>query len=157
MSEKWDKYFLRICAETAKMSKDPSTQIGAVIVGSNKEIISTGFNGFPRKIRDSFERLNNRERKLELIVHGEINAIMNAARNGISTNNCTLYFIATDSSGELWGGAPCLRCTVELIQAGIKEIVTLPFKTVPSRWQDSVKKAQAILQEAGVNYREVEL
>lgn len=128
MINRWDLHFINMAIENAKMSKDPSTKVGAVIVGPDREIRSTGFNGFPRGIADTEERLNNREKKLELVVHGEMNAVLNAARIGTALKGCTMYLAATDSSGLIWGGAPCIRCTVEIIQAGISEIVAPPFK-----------------------------
>lgn len=116
-----------------------------------------GFNGFPRGIADTEERLNDRDKKLDLIVHGEMNAVLNAARIGVSVKDCVLYLAAVDPTGMVWGGAPCVRCTVEIIQAGIKEIVAPPFKTTPSRWKESVEQSRALLKEASVLLREVEL
>ena len=52
------------------------------------------FNGFPRGIADTEARLNNRDLKLKPIVHGEMNAILAAARVGIPLKGCTLYFAA---------------------------------------------------------------
>lgn len=156
-SKKWDRHFINLAIENAKMSKDPSTKVGAVIVGPDREIRSMGYNGFPRGIADTPERLNDRDTKLQLVVHGEMNAVLNAARIGVSTKGCTMYLAATDQSGLIWGGAPCLRCTVEIIQAGITEIVAPPLKNTPSRWHESVKQSQAILEEAGIKYRQVEL
>lgn len=155
MSDRWDNHFLRLSLEHARMSKDPSTKVGAVIVGPDREIRSTGFNGFPRGIADTHERLTCREVKLELVVHAEMNAILNAARIGTPCKGCTLYLSATDSTDMVWGGPPCTRCTVEIIQSGITEIVSRPFKTVPSRWAASIEQARALLQEAGVKYREI--
>ena len=155
MSGRWDNHFLRLCVEHASMSKDPSTKVGAVIVGPDREIRSTGFNGFPRGIADTDERLNDRELKLSLVVHAEMNAILNAARIGASVKGCVLYLAATDDSGAVWGGAPCTRCAVEIIQAGIKEIVSPPFKSVPSHWEASVKMAHLLSVEAGILYREI--
>jgi dCMP deaminase len=155
MSDKWDNHFLRLCVEHASMSKDPSTKVGAVIVGPDREIRSTGFNGFPRGVADTTERLNDRDIKLSLVVHGEMNAILNAARIGVSVKDCTLYLAATDDSGVVWGGVPCTRCAVEIIQSGIKEIVSKPFKSVPSRWGESIKTARLLLEEAGITYREI--
>ena len=152
---RWDAHFLRLTLEHARMSKDPSTQVGAIIVGLDREIRASGFNGFPRGIADTPERLNNRETKLELVVHAEINAVMNAARIGTPTQGCTLYLSAMDCSGAIWGGPPCVRCTVEVMQAGITTIVSRPFKDGPSRWKDSIEKARQLLTEAGVDYREV--
>lgn len=154
-NQRWDDHFLRLCVEHANMSKDPSTRVGAVIVGPDQEIRSTGFNGFPRRIADTEERLNDRDVKISLVVHAEMNAILNAARIGVAVKGCTLYLAATDSSGAIWGGAPCTRCAVEIIQSGISEIVSLPFKASPSKWEHSVKTARSLLEEAGVLYREV--
>lgn len=158
MSERWDRHFIKLAVENAKMSKDPSTCVGAVIVGPDREVRSMGFNGLPRGIKDSHERLHDREMKLSYVVHGEMNAVLNAARIGVSTRDCTLYLAAIDAeSGVIWGGAPCIRCTVEIIQAGIKEIVAPPFKTTPSRWKESVELSSLVLEEAGITLREVEL
>lgn len=153
MSERWDRHFLQLCVDTARMSKDPSTRVGAVIVGPDREVRSTGFNGFPRGIADD-ERLLDRDTKLSIVVHAEMNAILAAARVGIPVKGCTLYLAATDVSGQIWGGPPCTRCTVEIIQAGITEIVSWAPK-VPSRWADDLKCAGALLAEAGITYREL--
>ena len=125
-----------------------------VIVGPDREVRSMGFNGFPRGIQDTADRLNDRDTKLKLVVHAEMNAILNAARIGVSVKGCTMYLAATDSSGLVWGGPPCTRCTVETIQSGISEIVSHPFKDVPSRWKDDIELAGGLLREAGVGYRE---
>lgn len=139
------------------MSKDPSTRVGAVIVGPDREIRSAGFNGFPRGVADTPERLNDRDTKLRLVVHGEMNAILAAARVGIPLKGCTLYLAATDQSGTVWGGAPCTRCTVEIIQAGISSIAAPPLRLAPSRWHDDCAFAQSLLIEAGLSFKEIEL
>lgn len=156
MIDRWDSHFLRLALDHARMSKDPSTAVGAVIVGPDREPLSDGFNGFPRGIADTAERLHDRETKLELIVHAEMNAILSAARMGISLRGSTMYIAATNNRGLIWGGPPCLRCTVEAIQAGITNIVSWPAKNVPSRWHASLAKSRAVLDEAGINYREAE-
>lgn len=155
MSERWDRHFLNLCLIHASMSKDPSTQVGAVIVGPDKEIRSTGFNGFPRGISDSVDRLHDRDTKLKLIVHAETNAILNAARIGVSVRGCTLYLAATDDTGIVWGGPPCTRCTVEIIQSGIARIVSYPVKSVPSKWHEDLKMSRSLLEECGMHYDEL--
>ena len=155
MQMKWDTHFLRVALLNADMSKDPNTQVGSVIVGPCREIRSAGFNGFPRGIADTAARLADRDLKLRLIVHAEMNAILNAARVGISTKGCTLYLAATDNTGLVWGGPPCTRCVVEMIQAGISEVVSYPEKAVPSRWHVDLAFARMLLDEAGVIYREI--
>lgn len=155
MSKKWDEHFLQLCLQLASMSKDPSTRVGALLIGPDREIVSSGFNGLSRGIADNPERLNDRGLKLRLVVHAEMNAVLNAARIGARTKGLILYLAATDQTGTIWGGAPCTRCTIELIQAGIVEVVTWPFKAVPSRWAEDIAFARELLHEAGIIYREV--
>lgn len=153
---KWDKYYFDFALVASSMSKDPSCKVGAVIVGPDKEIRTTGFNGFPRGIDDHEDRLKNRDTKLNLVVHAEINAIMNAARIGVSTKGCKMYVICHDATGFIWSGAPCNRCTVEIIQAGITEIIVLPNSKTPERWKESVQLSRELLNEAGISIREVD-
>jgi len=152
---KWDKYFLDVALLTAALSKDPSTKVGAVIVTPNNEIISTGFNGLPRGILDSEERLNDRELKLKLVVHAEMNAVLFAARQGISIKGCTMYLCASDKSKLLWGGPPCVRCSAEIIQTGLAKVVSYPKKNIPTKWAADLCMAEDLLKEAGIEYVEV--
>jgi dCMP deaminase len=155
MSERWDQHFLQLALDHARMSKDPSTKVGAIIVGPDRESLTAGFNGLPRGLADTEERLHNRDLKMRLVVHAEMNAVLTAARIGIPLKGCSLYLAATDVSGDVWGGPPCTRCTVEVIQSGISEIVSWPVRAVPSRWHEDIAFARTILNEAGVRYREV--
>lgn len=145
-----------MCLLMADLSKDPSTQVGAVIVAPDHLQISSGFNGFPRNIKDD-ERLYDRDTKLKLVVHAEMNAVLAAAKLGIKVENCTMYLCAKNNNGEIWGGPPCTRCTVEILQSGITEIVTVSKKKVPSRWREDLELSHSILQEAGIKYREIEI
>ena len=155
MSLRWHNHFLQLCLDHARMSKDPSTQVGALIIGPDREPLSNGFNGFPRGIADTEERLNDRELKNKLIVHAEMNAILNAARVGTALKGSTLYLAAINSSGLVWGGPPCTRCTVELIQAGIKRVITRHQKAVPSRWHEDIAFARKLIEEVGIEYIEI--
>jgi dCMP deaminase len=150
---RWDRHFLDLAAAHAKMSKDPSTKVGCIIVGPENEIRSGGFNGLPRNVADTDERLNDRDKKLELVVHAEMNAIMAAALVGTPLRGSTMYIVATDKSGKIWGGPPCIRCAVHVIQAGITQVVTVPKKDVPSSWHDSLIKSEEILIEANIGLR----
>lgn len=157
MSERWDRHFLGRALNISKMSKDPRTRVGAVVVGPDREPLSDGFNGFPRGIADTPERLSDRDTKLKLIVHAEVNALLNAVRTGVKLKGGTLYLAATDDSGMCWGGPPCTRCAVEIIQSGIVEIVSYPLKAVPSIWHEDLALSRQLLEEAGIRYREVPL
>lgn len=153
MSAKWDNHFLNLALAHAEMSKDPNTQVGAVIVGPDREIRSAGFNGLPRGIADTAERLGDRETKLRLIVHAEMNAVLAAARVGIPLLGCSMFIACTDDTGAVWGGPPCVRCTVEIIQSGITRIVARPMKPV-SKWAADLALAQDLLAEAGIEFSE---
>ena len=155
MSERWDRHFLGLALAHAAMSKDPLTKVGAVIVGPGRSILSAGFNGLPRGVADTEARLCDRDVKLKLIVHAEMNAVLAAARLGVRLDGTTLYLAATDDSGMVWGGPPCTRCAVELIQAGIAEIVSHPVKAVPSRWHADLAVSRDLLAEVEMLYREV--
>lgn len=155
MSIRWDRHFLGLALAHAQMSKDPATRVGSIIVGPDREIISAGFNGFPRGVADTPERLGDRETKLKLIVHAEMNAVLAGARLGMRLKGCTLYLAATDESGLVWGGPPCARCTVEIIQAGITDIISYAPKNVPTKWADDLAFARTVINEVGVRYREI--
>lgn len=145
MTIRWDAHFLRHASECACMSKDPSTKVGAVIVGPDRDIRATGFNGFPRGITDSPERLNDRDAKLAIVVHAEMNALLHAARHRGGVKGCTMYLTVP----------PCTQCAAAIIQAGIAEVVTLPAsESLASRWGVSLATARALLCEGGVGYRE---
>lgn len=94
------------------MSKDTSTKVGAVLVGDDKEILLTAFNGPPIGVDDSDPTIFERPRKYLFVSHAEQNIIAFAARNGITTKGKTLFVTH----------APCDNCTKSIIQAGIKRI-----------------------------------
>ncbi len=139
-------------------SPDPNTRVGAVIITPKMEAVS-GCNDFPKGIAKSFNRLKDRDTKLKLMVHAEMNAVLMAAKLGIPTDGAILYLSATDNSGLIWGGPPCTRCTVEIIQAGIKRVVSRPGKPrdVGWKWREDVEMAGKLLEEAGIEYEEIPL
>ena len=144
MSAKWDQRFLNLAEHISGWSKDPSTKVGCVVVGEDREIRSTGFNGFPRGIADDSERLSDREKKYPLICHAEENAIMHAARIGLSLKGCTAYVT--------W--PPCTRCARSLIQAGVIEVVYPSGSEVPERWMSDFEMSTQMMNEAGLNIRQ---
>jgi dCMP deaminase len=145
MSDKWDIRFLELARHISGWSKDPSTKVGCVVVGEDREIRSTGFNGFPRGISDDNERLTDRSKKYPLICHAEENAIMHAARIGISLKGSTAFVT--------W--PPCSRCARSLIQAGVQEIVYPETDEIPERWLEDFTISNGMLLEAGIVIRTV--
>ena len=145
MTSKWDLRFIELARHISGWSKDPSTKVGCVVVGEDREIRSTGFNGFPRGIDDDAERLADREKKYPLICHAEENAIMHAARIGVSLKDSTAYVT--------W--PPCSRCARSLIQAGIREVVYSSSEEIPERWIEDFEISTSMLAEANVLVRSV--
>lgn len=146
IDEKWHIRFAQLAQEVASWSKDPSTKVGCVLV-KDKRVISTGYNGFPRGISDSFDRLMDREQKYEITVHAEVNAVTTAALHGVSTQGCTAYVTFN----------PCSRCAAILINAGIDEVFVAGGEEVPTRWLENFILASKLLAEAGVKYSTVDL
>lgn len=139
---KWDKRFMEIAAVVSTWSKDPSSKIGAVVVNDERRILATGYNGFPRGIEDTEERLNDRHEKYPRIIHAEMNVLMNALYNGVTVKGATLY---------VYGLPVCPDCTKNVIQSGIKRVVIPTDKTEKGKWE-AVWNTESLpmFQEAGV-------
>jgi len=137
---KWNKRFLRLAKEIASWSKDPSSQVGCVIVGPKKEIRSTGYNGFARGIEDRLERLKDRKQKYPRIIHAEMNAVITASYIGTCLDGCTAFITLP----------PCTPCASALINAGIVSII-IPEVEIPDRWKEDMAMAVGDLAEAGVH------
>lgn len=133
--DKWDYNFLELAKTVSTFSKDPSTKVGAVIVDDDHRVVSIGFNGFPKGIKDD-HRLEDREMKYKLIVHAETNALLFAGR---SVKGCTLY---------TWPFMPCCRCASTIIQAGISRVVSVENRD--ERWADSFRLSHDMLTEARI-------
>ncbi len=134
----WTEYFMGIAHLSALRSKDPSTQVGAVIVDDEHKVVSIGYNGFPRGISDDeypWEREGDTlETKYPYVVHAELNAILNAPR---SVKDCSIYV-------SLF---PCHECAKAIIQSGIKEIIYESDKYADT---DSTKASKRMCKDAGI-------
>lgn len=150
-SSKWDRRFLELARHVSTWSKDPSTRVGAVLVRPADHIVlGLGYNGFPRGVVDSEDRLNDRETKYQLVVHAEANAILMA---GQAAKGATLYVFPSFVLPPI-----CNECAKLVIQAGIKEVVgyepDLSDERV-KRWMKSIGIAATMCTEAGVTWRGV--
>lgn len=137
----WDQYFMGVAILSSKRSKDPNTQVGAVLVNEEKRIIGIGYNGFPRYIDDDLFPWNDNDdlskSKYAYVVHAEANAILNATTNlAGSTLYVTLF--------------PCHECVKLLIQSGVKKIVYFSDKYNDTESNVAAKK---MLDAASINYR----
>jgi dCMP deaminase len=129
------------------MSKYPGTKVGAVVLGPNFEVRSTGWNGAPRGSRaDEDGRLDNRNERLQWATHAEANAICNAARAGTSLEGCVL--VCTHM--------PCMNCAKLIVQCGIKEVIApAPDEYFLQNWGDDLQRSVALFMECGVRLRSI--
>jgi len=139
----WNEYFLNIAEQVKEKSKDRNTKIGAVIVGPDNEIVSTGYNSFPRGINDGLEERQQRPEKYYWMEHAERNAIYNAARIGVSLRDTTMYLTC---------GIPCSDCARGIISSGIKIVYCKQQDTTRNRehWDEHAKRSLQMFKESGV-------
>lgn len=137
--DKWDRRFLELAQLISTWSKDPSTQVGAVITDPDNRVVSVGYNGLPKGIKDTDERLYNRELKYKLIVHAERNALLFSST---SLNGCTIY---------TYPFMPCSICTGLIFQKGISRIVSISNDN--ERWQEDFKLTTELCHEANIELK----
>jgi dCMP deaminase len=137
----WQEYFMALAVLAAERSKDPSSQVGACIVSPDKNIVSLGYNGWPRGIDEDdlpWERDGDfLSTKYAYVVHSEPNAILNA--NSV-VRGCDLYVTLF----------PCNECAKLVIQSGIKQIFYLDDKYEGTDGDIASKK---MLDLAGVKHQ----
>lgn len=148
---KWHSRFLNMCRCVAFWSPDPSTQVGAVIVDDDHNVLTTGYNGFPRGVDTSVESRWERPDKYDWVEHAERNAIFAAARNGVKLLGATMYLP--------FAAYPCAPCMRAIIQAGIKRLICsdIPF---PGKGNKTAYDTDSMIQgemaeEAGVEIWEI--
>lgn len=145
---KWQRRYLNVAKEIASWSKDPGTKVGAIAVGDKGQILSQGYNGFPRGVKDTPERLEDREKKLKFTIHAELNLVFNASFTGTSLEGTTVY---------VYGLPTCSDCAKAMIQAGVKTVV-IPVSQIDRKpeWKESWELSKLMFSEAGLNILEVE-
>lgn len=142
MGLSWKEYFRELAKTVSKKSKDRNAKIGAVIVGKGNEVISTGYNSFPRNLNDEVEERYERPEKFYWTEHAERNAIYNAARVGVPTDGCSIYL-------SHW--FPCADCARAIINSGITKLYCDELNLdIPSKFNESFKRSIEMLLESGV-------
>lgn len=144
----WDEYFMGIAKLSAMRSKDPSTQVGACIVGNDNRILSIGYNGTPNGFDDDnfpWERVGKPlDTKYLYVCHAEMNAILNFRSSNRELEGAKIYV-------DLF---PCNECAKIIIQSGIKEVIYLSDKYSET---DSVIASKKLFDNCGVNYRQIKI
>lgn len=129
----WDDYFMQLAYTVATRSRDPNTQVGAVIVDVYNHIIATGYNGFLPGVSES-EELWQRPHKYVRVIHAETNAIAHAAKKGHATDGCIIYVTAM----------PCINCMKLIAACGIAKVVT---DKVLDGWDEDYIHTQQLCRE----------
>lgn len=137
VSTKWDLRFLDLAHQVASWSKDPSTQVGAVIARPDRTIASLGYNGFPRGVDDSPMIYEARPLKLMRTVHAELNAILSSRE---PLHGCTIYVTPL---------CPCSNCAAAIIQSGIHRVV-FRMGLLRAEWAESFAVTEQMFREAAV-------
>lgn len=136
--DKWDMRFYNLARYIGEeWSKDPTTKVGAVLVGITKTEVALGYNGFPHGIEDDQERLNDREQRRLLMQHAERNVLDNAT---FPTAGSVLY-------SSLF---PCPECAKSMITKGVIRVVAPDWRDLPERKHLRSMQAASILAEAGI-------
>ena len=144
--ENWDQYFMTMAYLAAMKSKDPSTHVGAVIVGTDNQVIATGYNSLPRGFDDSRTDVMERPLKYKYFEHSERNAIFNAALTGVKTKGTRMYTLAH----------PCSDCARAIVQSGITEVIVRDSPNLQNleRWSEDMNVVTLdIFRECGINFR----
>lgn len=147
MGTDWDARWLALAEVIGAWSKDRSTKVGCVIVGSARQVLATGYNGFPRGVNDDPDERHERPLKYKWTEHAERNAIYNAARHGVALDGAVVYVP--------WH--PCSDCARAIIQAGLAVVVTVELPAgdpLRQRWGDDIGIARVMLAEAGIPVRQ---
>lgn len=135
--------FLLLAKQIARNSKDPSRKIGAIAVSddSRRLILSTGWNGFPRSIEDTYDRLHSRETKYKYTIHAEMNMIFNACYNGVSLVNSHVF---------VYGLPVCSKCALALIQVGVGSVISQVDEDIHEPWLSEWKLSSELFSEANI-------
>lgn len=151
-SNKWDSRFIDLAVYISQWSKDPSTKVGAVIVDSERRVVSLGYNGFPRGVSDREDKYNNRQLKHQIAIHAEKNAILNSHYRPVG---CTIYITHP----------PCAQCAGSIIQSGIVRVVCPVHSSLSNtnvatngfidRWHESIQEALSQFTEVGISFNMV--
>jgi len=133
----WD-WAVGLARHVALLSKDPSTKVGAVIFDGKKRIVSAGYNGLPRGVSDTQERLTNRDIKYKMVLHAEVNALS--------------FATAPVEGATLFCTHPCCtQCAAQIIQRGVAHVCwPSPTPEFSKRWAEDMDLSMQMFGEAGV-------
>ena len=135
------KFYKLASVQAELFSKDPSKKVCALFIApESHQILSAGYNGLPRKIKETEERWD-KPKKYNYIVHAEKNGIYNACRNVVSLKDsiCIVTFF------------PCSECARALIQVGVKTIISSYPDIDHVKYGESFKYSVEMFSEVGIH------
>lgn len=136
---KWHNIYMNMCDVAAEPSKDSSVKVGCIFTNDENRIVVTGYNGIPRKLEDTPERLE-RPAKYDWTVHAEMNCIDYAAKEGVALKGSTVYS----------NYYPCSECASHLVNVEIKRLVTYTKPDSPEYKNYGFDLSEAKFREAGI-------
>lgn len=145
-TQEWDQRWLDLATSIGLWSKDRVHKVGCVIVGEANQILSTGYNGFPRGVDDDIDARHERPAKYDFTEHAERNAIFNATRFGA-------VLLGSDVYSSLF---PCIACSRAIIQIGAKTVITHTPNMDHPRWGREFEFSIEMLAEVGIGIRMVD-
>ena len=132
--------FLKLAKYQADLFSKDTTKVGCIFIDKdNYSILSCGYNGFIRGAPEPYERWERPE-KYQYVLHGEMNSITNAARCGIKLDE-SIAFVTM---------FPCNDCMKALLQVGISTLVSIEPNLKDSKWSESFKISQIMLNESNI-------
>jgi dCMP deaminase len=142
LNQKWINRWMGMCDHISLWSEDESTKVGCVVVSRDMDLLSIGWNGLARGVKNKKER-NERPLKYKFFEHAERNAIANSSRNGVSLKNSILFVPQY----------PCADCSRLIIQSGIKEVYVKESELnteFAKRWKDDILISEDMMTESGI-------
>ncbi|WP_318511019.1 deaminase [Photobacterium leiognathi] len=145
--KKWRNRMINLAKHVSLWSLDPNSKVGAVLVSKKGGDITLGYNGFPFGVKDD-GRLNDKNQKLNIIVHAEVNAIIAAGSR------------SADGDLYVYGKSICARCAGPIIQSGIKRVFATrpkeegtyppPKKEGAIDWEEMGRISEGMFKEANI-------
>ena len=144
----WQRKYFRLAKTVSNFSKDPTRKVGAIAIGNYGQVLSQGYNGFPRKFSDKEEIYSNKLIKNNFIIHAEMNCIYNAALTGVSLDQALLF---------VYGLHICHECAKGIIQAGFSEVYSKGPAAYSKKWNESFKLSEESFKKAGIIYKKINI
>lgn len=151
-SAKWRLRYMQLAETVSHWSKHPDVQVGAVAVGDFGQILSTGYNGWPRGVVNEEDgRVSTNDRGFSYTIHAEANLIYNANLTGTSLRGCSVY---------IYPVMPCFECAKSIVQVGISEVVYVEDEDLRIRkdfgkWRQSWALTTDLFKEVGIIFSRI--